>query len=32
MSLMRIVNTPARGIGRTTVEQIDRYARALLCA
>jgi DNA helicase-2/ATP-dependent DNA helicase PcrA len=27
MSLLRIVNTPARGIGRTTVEQIDRYAR-----
>jgi DNA helicase-2/ATP-dependent DNA helicase PcrA len=27
VSLMRIVNTPARGIGRTTVEQIERYAR-----
>src|SRR5215472_2779103 len=28
VSLLRIVNTPARGIGRTTVEQIERYARA----
>jgi DNA helicase-2/ATP-dependent DNA helicase PcrA len=27
VSLMRIVNTPARGIGRTTVEQIEAYAR-----
>jgi DNA helicase-2/ATP-dependent DNA helicase PcrA len=27
MSLLRIVNTPARGIGRTTVEQIERYGR-----
>src|SRR5205823_12832058 len=26
-SLLRIVNTPARGIGRTNVEQIERYAR-----
>ena len=26
MSLLRVVNTPARGIGRTTVEQIERYA------
>ncbi len=27
VSLLRVVNTPARGIGRTTVEQIERYAR-----
>jgi DNA helicase-2/ATP-dependent DNA helicase PcrA len=26
VSLMRIINTPARGIGRTTVEQIEKYA------
>jgi DNA helicase II / ATP-dependent DNA helicase PcrA len=27
VSLLRIVNTPARGIGRTTVDQIEKYAR-----
>ncbi|MBV8841798.1 MAG: UvrD-helicase domain-containing protein [Bryobacterales bacterium] len=27
ISLLRIINTPARGIGRTTVEQIEQYAR-----
>jgi DNA helicase-2/ATP-dependent DNA helicase PcrA len=27
VSLMRVINTPARGIGRTTVEQIERHAR-----
>ena len=27
VSLMRIINTPARGIGRTTVEQIEKFAR-----
>jgi DNA helicase-2/ATP-dependent DNA helicase PcrA len=27
VSLLRVINTPARGIGRTTVEQIDAYAR-----
>jgi DNA helicase-2/ATP-dependent DNA helicase PcrA len=27
MSLLRVINTPARGIGRSTIEQIDQYAR-----
>ena len=27
LSLQRIINTPARGIGKTTVEQIETYAR-----
>ena len=27
LSLLRILNTPARGIGKTTVEQVETYAR-----
>jgi DNA helicase-2/ATP-dependent DNA helicase PcrA len=27
ISLLRVINTPARGIGRTTVEQIEQYAQ-----
>ncbi len=27
VSLMRVINTPARGIGRTTIEQVDAFAR-----
>ncbi|MDQ6699434.1 MAG: UvrD-helicase domain-containing protein [Acidobacteriota bacterium] len=26
ISLLRVINNPARGIGRTTVDEIDRYA------
>jgi DNA helicase II / ATP-dependent DNA helicase PcrA len=26
LSLLRVINTPARGIGKTTVEQIEQYA------
>jgi DNA helicase-2/ATP-dependent DNA helicase PcrA len=28
ISLLRVINTPARGIGRTTVEQIEQYGLA----
>ncbi len=28
VSLLRVINTPARGIGKTTVEQIEAYGRA----
>jgi len=27
ISLLRVINTPARGIGRTTVQQLESYAR-----
>ena len=27
ISLLRVINTPARGIGKTTVDQIEAYAR-----
>ncbi len=28
ISLLRIINTPARGIGRTTIDQIEQFAQA----
>ena len=28
VSLMRVINTPARGIGRSTMDQVDQYAAA----
>ena len=28
ISLLRVINTPARGIGKTTMEQVERYANA----
>jgi len=31
VSLYRVINKPARGIGRATVEQIDQYARDHRC-
>ncbi|MGC9945968.1 MAG: UvrD-helicase domain-containing protein [Bryobacteraceae bacterium] len=27
VSLLRVINTPARGIGRTTIDQVDAFAR-----
>jgi DNA helicase-2/ATP-dependent DNA helicase PcrA len=29
VSLLRVINTPARGIGRSTLEQVERYASQL---
>lgn len=32
IALQRVINTPPRGIGKTTLDEIDRQARALSCS